>query len=489
MERTKWTTFGESSMSMDSSLNRGQSQTESSETSYETENRESAFGPSEYEPMPPATVDRGTNTGPDTAPAMTYGSMPPGALDQRASSAVPAAPASYEQPAYGATAATLGRATALTAVSPYADQYMEQPSEAGPYNAASAAGKKYPDEMEGAHPYGILLPVFMCLLVGVILIFMTTFVVTSGHLRENGTAAGTSVSAKSQVYYRCIDVVVVVALYNAGPATSKWVSPAGHVGGLCNASSPCLGHGHCVREICRCDGPHLTVVAGVCQATTTRTASTKHVTDTSDLDISTLPTVQLFTHERTIRLVTDSVTDSEVAVTDSDEEDIKARVEEVRADRGANRTESSNGNLAKTRITGSSKERTQDQSRKSDATRSANDPTEYSSTWESTNEPTNHSASSASGTNERSGSSIVDSIVKRVTERNPGRAAEFRGSSTLGGSANETTSERGASDTVERREKRIAEPSPSQSTERSANQTMQSTTEGVADVTRTEHAA
>ncbi|KAL3227523.1 hypothetical protein MRX96_004221 [Rhipicephalus microplus] len=374
MQRTESNTFGESSMTTDSSFNMGQSQMESSGTSDETE--------SFMFETPPATVDRGTNTGPYAAPARKYGSTPPGAVAQGGSSALPAAPASHGPAVYGATAASPG----------------------------------------GTAPLPGLRPL-------------------------------------------------------------RGTSPPGHVGGLCNASSPCLGHGQCVRDICRCDGPHLTVVAGVCQPTTfvesstaTDDTSSEHVTPTSDLDNQTLPTVELFTHERTIHLVTDSATESDMATSDSDEEDIKTRVEEVRADARVNRTRSSNGNKAQMWITEGFKERTQNQSGKRDATRSEDRPMEHRTSWESTNEPTNRHASSvqrsASGTKERSVNGTVGSKVKRSTESKPGRVRwtsvgpplDIRRSTPLGGSANETNSGRQASAAVELRENRTAERSPSQTT-------------------------
>ncbi|KAL1420373.1 hypothetical protein MTO96_024206 [Rhipicephalus appendiculatus] len=352
-------------------------------------------------------------------------------LYKGASSALPATPASYEPAVYGTTATSLGGPSALPTGTPYGDQYIEQPSEASPDSAMPAIGKKHPDDEEKAPQYGMWLPALMCFLALVMLVLLLTYLVTSGYKPAS----------------------------EGRPSTSKWVSPAGHVGGLCNASSPCLGHGHCVQDICRCDGPHLTVVAGVCELTTTREDSTLRVTHTSDLDNSTLPTVQLFTHERTVRLFTD--TDSDVTVRDNDEEAVKARVEEVRADHRASRTKSSNANHAKMPITEGSKERTQNQSIKRDATRSAGHPTERisterssterCSTRESSNKTADHNAgrTSRSSANRRlqsSGSSSVESNVKQATESNPGRA-----SATLGGSAN-LTSEHGASATMERRE-------------------------------------
>ncbi|KAH8031655.1 hypothetical protein HPB51_019669 [Rhipicephalus microplus] len=438
MQRTESNTFGESSMTTDSSFNMGQSQMESSGTSDETE--------SFMFETPPATVDRGTNTGPDAAPARKYGSTPPGAVPQGGSSALPAAPASHGPAVYWATAPSPGGTVPLPTGSPHGDQYIGTPSKAGPNSATSAVGKKMPDEAESENRYGVWLPAITCLLLLMMLVFMTTYLVTTTR-----------------------------------PSTSKWTSPPGHVGGLCNASSPCLGHGQCVRDICRCDGPHLTVVAGVCQPTTfvesstaTDEASSEHVTPTSDLDNQTLPTVELFTHERTIHLVTDSATESDMAASDSDEEDIKTRVEEVRANTRVNRTRSSNGNKAQMWITESFKERTQNQSSKRDATRSEDRPMEHRTSWESTNEPTNRRASSmkrsASGTIERSVNGTVGSKGKRSTKIKPGRVRwtsvgptlEIRRSTPSGGSANETNSGHQASAAVERRENRTAERSPSQ---------------------------
>ncbi|XP_070396519.1 uncharacterized protein [Dermacentor albipictus] len=44
---------------------------------------------------------------------------------------------------------------------------------------------------------------------------------------------------------------------------------AGHVGAPCNDSAPCLGESHCVEGVCRCKGPGIRVVKGVCVPVTT----------------------------------------------------------------------------------------------------------------------------------------------------------------------------------------------------------------------------
>ncbi|XP_054924347.1 uncharacterized protein [Dermacentor andersoni] len=176
-----------------------------------------------------------------------------------------AGPASYGRSASGVAASSLSGTSTLTTGPTYIDS--RRTSTAVAPSTKTNVGEKYSDETEREKPYGIWLPMFTCMLVLVVLIFLTTYLVSSGS--DYGTPAAHAHRSRRTASTPVVEV-------NEGPPPSSYqLPPAGYEGGPCNASVPCLGHGHCKRGICRCIGPHLAVAEGVCMPTTTRRTTTK----------------------------------------------------------------------------------------------------------------------------------------------------------------------------------------------------------------------
>ncbi|XP_075526405.1 uncharacterized protein LOC142558133 isoform X2 [Dermacentor variabilis] len=93
---------------------------------------------------------------------------------------------------------------------------------------------------------------------------------------------------------------------------------AGHVGAPCNDSAPCLGESHCVEGVCKCKGPGIRVVKGVCVPVTTsvtkRTRTRKSPTATTDFATTTRPPVARLTFVSVVRLdATSASTTTETA--------------------------------------------------------------------------------------------------------------------------------------------------------------------------------
>lgn len=458
MESTTSTTMSDTSTTLNSFSD--MEHTRSVPLTYGTQNQGLSAAPAMHEPLWPGTVDRGTSTGLGAEPGVAQWSVTPAAEDQERSTTLPAAPASYETSTGTATTSLTG-SSILTNESTYADQSGWQTTGTGRYPTTSGLGKKDEDDTEDAPQYGILLPLVTCLLVLFLIIFMMVYLISSGYgsveqeeyLRKAAKTPNTPVPIEYQE-----------------TTTSKWPLPAGHVGGPCNTSVPCQDHGQCLRGMCRCDGPSLTVIKGVCKLKTTRTARTRGVTSTTHFDSTTLPPVVLFTQVRTVRLFTGAPT----SASDSTAHRAKGRALEH-----TNRTEGFPAASDSTMpITKGLEERTQNQSSKRAVTRSANLSTEHGSTRKrSDSKPTKHSGNH---TKERSGNSIEERNPEPSTGQNRHLTTQRRPSTTVGPSANQTTKISGRDTVRGRSASRTTELDTSRNTERSVNHSAESTTKGTA---------
>lgn len=460
MESTTSTTLSDTSTTLHSFSD--MEETRSVPLTYGTQNQGLSAAPATHEPLWTGALDRGTSTGPGAEPGVTQWSVTPAEADKERSTSLPAAPASYETSTSRTATTSLTGSSILTNESTYADQSGWQTTGAGRYTTASGLGKKDEDETESAPQYGIWLPLVTCLLVLFLLIFMMVYLISSGYgsaeqeeyLRKAGKTSNTPVPGEYQE-----------------PTTTKWPLPAGHVGGPCNTSVPCLGHSQCLRGVCRCDGPNLIVIKGVCTLKTTRTARTRRVTRTTHFDGTTLPPVVLFTHVRTVRLLTGVPT----SASDSTAHRAKGRAHEH-----TNRTEgfaaASNSTMP---ITKGFQKRAQNRSSKRAVTRSANLSTERGSTGKrSDSKPTKHSVNE---TKERSGSSIAERSAEPTTGRNRYLTTQHRPNDTVGRSANQTTKVSGSDTVPGRSASRTTEVDASRTTQRSVNHTAESATKGTAE--------